>query len=275
VVQSVARRPVPVSHPKLRHVQADLRSGPAAADALAGVDVLWHLAFQLWRSPGVDMAESNAAATETVIRAGPGRIVFASSAAVYGAWPSNPLPLAESWPAWPNVECAYAGQKLLAERVLAAAAPTASLRIAAVLGPNADPLVKRASKGYQRGVPAIRGVEQALQFVHEDEVAEALHLAGSASDVTGVVNVAPADWLDAAGVAAVAGSRVLRVPRRVLLRGSEVAVRLKLIDFGADRAILLNGPLALDPSLAASALGWRATRSSAEVLEEFLAALHP
>ena len=261
-----------MSHPKLRHVQADLRSS-AAVDALAGTDMLWHLAFQLWRVPGVDMAEANAAATETVIRAGPRRVVFASSAAVYGAWPSNPLPLAESWPAWPNAECEYAGQKLLAERRLAGAAPTVSLRIAAVLGPHADPLVKRASQGYRRGVPAIRGVEQALQFVHEDDVADALHRAGAA-DATGVVNIAPADWLDAAGVASVAGSRVLRVPRRVLLRGSEVAVRLKLIDFGADRAILLNGPLALDPSLAGSSLGWQATRSSAQVLGDFLADSH-
>src|SRR5437763_120461 len=104
VVQSVARRPLPVSDPKLRHVCADLRSRDAVA-ALAGVDVLWHLAFQLWRSP--EMAAVNRAATDAVLAAAPARIVFASSAAVYGAWPENPLPLLESHPARPNDECAY------------------------------------------------------------------------------------------------------------------------------------------------------------------------
>jgi nucleoside-diphosphate-sugar epimerase len=42
------------------------------------------------------------------------------------------------------------------------------------------------------------------------------------------------------------------------------------MDMGADRAILLNGPLALDPAKAARDLGWKARRDSAQVLGEFL-----
>ena len=87
----------------------------------------------------------------------------------------------------------------------------------------------------------------------------------------GLYNVAPADWLDETGVADVSGGRVVRLPFSLLLRGSEVARRLHLLDVGADRAVLLNGPLALDPSRAAGDLGWKARRSSAEVLGEFLA----
>jgi len=58
----------------------------------------------------------------------------------------------------------------------------------------------------------------------------------------------------------------VRLPPKVLLRASEVAYRMRLTPFGADRAILLNGPLALDPTRAAETLGWRATRTSAQVL---------
>jgi hypothetical protein len=39
---------------------------------------------------------------------------------------------------------------------------------------------------------------------------------------------------------------------------------------GADRAVLLNGPLALDPARAARDLGWKARQTSADVLREFL-----
>jgi nucleoside-diphosphate-sugar epimerase len=197
--------------------------------------------------------------------------VLASSAAVYGAWPDNPLPLSEDDDARPNRECAYAEHKLKAERRCASAAPTASLRICTVLGPHADPLVKKASAGFRRAVPAARGRRQAVQFLHEDDAAPALLAAVKSEHTEGVFNIGPADWLDEAGVAEVSGGRIVRLPFGVLLHGSEVARRLRLLDIGADRAVLLNGPLALDPGRAARELAWKARRSSAEVLGEFLA----
>jgi nucleoside-diphosphate-sugar epimerase len=257
------------SHPKLSHTTADLRD-PGVRRALAGCDVIAHLGFQLWRSR--DAAGVNLGGTANVIAAAPGRIVLASSAAVYGGWPDNPLPLSEDDVARPNRECAYAEHKLEAERQCASAVPTVSLRICAVLGPNADPLVKKASAGLRRAVPAARGRRQAVQFLHEDDAAAALLTAVKTPDSAGgVYNIAPTDWLDEAGVADVSGGRVVRLPFRVLLHGSEVARRLHLLDMGADRAVLLTGPLALDPARAAQELGWKARRSSAEVLGEFLA----
>jgi len=266
-VHSVARRPLP-EHPKLTHTTADLRD-PAVRVALRGCDVIAHLGFQLWST--ADAAGVNAGGTANVIAAEPRRIILASSAAVYGGWPDNPLPLSEDDPARPNRQCPYAEDKLDAERRCAAAAPTLSLRICAVLGPHADPLVKKASAGLRQVVPAARGRRQALQFLHEDDAASALLTAVKRSDVDGLYNIATDDWLDEQGVADVSGGRVVRLPFPVLLHGSEVARRLHLMDMGADRAVLLNGPLALDPSKAAQALGWRARKGSAEVLREFLA----
>jgi UDP-glucose 4-epimerase len=265
-VRSVARRPLP-PHPKLTHVTADLRS-PEAVKALAGVDVLWHLGFQLWRRDGTG-GDANLAATENVVTARPGRVVYASSAAVYGAWPDNPLPLRETDGARPNRECAYASQKLAGERRCSDSAPTAVLRIGAVLGPHADARILRATLGYRRAVPAILGVTEALQFTDEDDVATALLVAGMSS-ATGVFNIASDDWLSAADIARLAGSRVVRLPRALLVGASEVIFRLRLLPFGADRAALVNGPLALACARAGEEFGWRPTRRSAEVLAEAL-----
>jgi UDP-glucose 4-epimerase len=253
---------------KVLHTQADLRED-AAREALAGVDVLYHLGFALWR--GRDSVHLNRDGTRNVLAARPARVVLASSAAVYGAWPDNPLPLTEDhWPR-PNRQCPYAVDKLRAERLCQAAAPTVALRIGAVLGPHADPAVAKAVRGYRLVVPAIRGKNAALQFLDEVDAAAALHRAGT-SAATGVVNIAPVDWLSAQDVAQVAGSRVLPVPRRLLLAASEATRRLRLAPFGADRAILLNGPLALDPARASDLLGWQATKSSAQVLAAALGA---
>jgi nucleoside-diphosphate-sugar epimerase len=270
-VRSVARRPV-APHPKLVHTRGDLRSSEARR-ALAGVDVLWHLGFQLWRlrGGGGDPEDANRAGTANVVAAKPGRIVFASSAAVYGAWPDNPLPLDETVPPRPNSECPYASHKLQAERICADAAPSASLRICAVLGPHADPAVRRASAGYRRAVPAASGVRQALQFLHEDDAADALLVAGM-SAATGCYNVATGDWLAPEQIADVAGGRVVRAPLRVLVTGAEVAYRARLLGFGADRAVLLGGPLALDPARARRDWGWQARQPSGAVLAGFLAA---
>jgi len=268
-VRSVARRPLP-DHPKLTHTAADLRD-PTVRRSLAGCDVVVHLGFQLWRTS--DAAGVNLGGTANVIAAAPDRIVLASSGAVYGGWPDNRLPLSEDDPVRPNRQCRYAEHKLEAERRCAVAAPTVSLRICAVLGPNADPLVKKASAGLKHVVPAARGRRQALQFLHEDDAATALLTAIKRSDVSGVFNVSPDGWLDENGVADVSGGRVVRLPFSLLLHGSEVARRLHLMDIGADRAVLLNGPLALDPARAAADLGWKAARPSADVLREFLSAL--
>ena len=262
-MRSVARRDLP-RHPKLVHTRADLGEA-SARRALEGVDVLVHLAFRMWRDGSANrLGPENLAGTANVLAARPVRVVFASSATVYGAWPDNPLPLTEDAEPRPNPEVPYAAQKLEAERRCAASAPTANLRISAVLGPHADPQVRRSATGYRLAVPAVPGVAQALQFLDEDDAAAALH-AAARSTATGVFNVATADWMSEVDISRATGGRVLRLPLKVVLPASEVLARLRLLPFGADRSIFLNGPIALDAGRA-EAFGWRPTRTSSEVL---------
>ena len=285
-VRSVARRPLgPAAAGRLQersvHVCADVRD-PGARKALEGVDVLYHLASQVWQGAGADglrtMAEVNVEGTRNILRARPGAVVLVSSAAVYGAWPDNPLPLDEAVRACPNPECPYGGQKLLAETVCAQEAGNWTIvRLAAVLGPHADARVARAVRGYRLAVPAVRGVRQAVQWLDESDAVEGLQAAGRALVTPGrgaageVFNIATQDWLSAVEAASVAGSRVATVPRRALLAGSRVGKRLGATPFGADRAVLISGPLALSVAKARQVLGWQPTRTSAEVLSDALA----
>jgi nucleoside-diphosphate-sugar epimerase len=82
--------------------------------------------------------------------------------------------------------------------------------------------------------------------------------------------VATADWMSETDISRVAGGRVIRLPLKVVLPASEVLARLRLLPFGVDRSIFLNGPIALDPGRAADDLGWRPTRTSADVLAGFV-----
>ena len=84
---------------RLVHTQADLNE-PAARSALEGVDLLYHLAAQVWQSRGaagpLQMRTTNIEGTRNMLLARPGAFVFASSVSVYGAWPDNPLPMDET-----------------------------------------------------------------------------------------------------------------------------------------------------------------------------------
>ena len=115
----------------------------------------------------------------------------------------------------------------------------------------------------------MRGASQAVQFVDEEDAAAALHEAG-VREVTGPINVATADWLDENEIAAVAGTRVIRLPRRAWLLLSEAGFRLRLLPFGVDRASLMAGPLAMSIVRAQETLDWRPSRTSRDVLGSLL-----
>jgi nucleoside-diphosphate-sugar epimerase len=285
-VRSVGRRPLSPAVTGLLqgrsvHVRADVRD-PAARRALEGVDVLYHLAAQVWQGRGAGglatMAEVNVDGTRNILRARAGAVVLVSSAAAYGAWPDNPLPMDEDHPACPNHECPYGGHKLLSEAICAQEQSNwAIVRLAAVLGPHADARVARAVQGYRLAVPAVRGVRQAVQWLDEADAVAGLQAVGRAlvapgRDVAGeVFNIATQDWLSAPEAAAVAHSRVATVPRRSLLAGARVGRRLGITPFGADRAVLITGPLALSVTKATKVLGWQPERTSAQVLSDALA----
>jgi UDP-glucose 4-epimerase len=288
-VRSVARRPLarPVDEgtsatagtARVVHTQADL-SGPGARSALAGVDVLYHLAAQVWQSRGpggaLEMRTANLEGTRNMLLARPGAFVFASSASVYGAWPDNPLPMDEAHKARPNLECPYAQQKLASERACAELAGRwVALRLSAVLGPHADARVARAVHAYRLAVPAVAGAGQALQWLDEDDAVEGLLAAGRSllggGGIDGhVLNLAPPDWLGPSDMAELAHSRVLELPRGVLVGMSELMKRLGVTPFGADRAALIGGPLAVSATKAHRLLGWQPAKTSAEVLVEAL-----
>jgi UDP-glucose 4-epimerase len=257
------------------HTQADLNK-PAARSAVEGVDLLYHLAAQVWQGRGaagaLEMRTANVEGTRNMLLARPGAFVFASSVSVYGAWPDNPLPMDEAHQPRPNLECPYAQQKLASERACAELAGRwAVLRLSAVLGPHADVRVARAVRAYRWAVPAVGGAGQALQWLDEGDAVEGLLAAGRSLVAGGgadgqAVNLATADWLGPGDMAELAHSRVLELPRRVLIGMSELGKKLGITPFGADRAALIGGPLAVSAAKAHQLLGWQPTKTSAEVL---------
>lgn len=254
-VTAIDRAPVSVEHPRLAVLRGD--AAELAAGALRGADALVHLAFVLlrgWRSRGA-MARANVDMTRRVCGAagdaGVARVVFLSSAAVYGGGEK----LTEAAPLEPLPGFVYAADKVACERWLMEELPRAvRLRPHIVLGPQALPLLKRLVRlrvGLRQAPPLPQ-----LQLVHEQDVVAAI-LHALARDVSGPFNLATDDAFTLDELVAYAGGARLRVSpatARMLLRA------LWLLGGAGGEPGWGGGltrPLTLDTARARMLLGWR------------------
>ena len=210
--------------------RVDVASSDLTA-VLDGVETIVHLAGV--DSDGTDgalLTHVNVEGTRKVLEAaatvGVRRIVQTSSAAVYGAWPNNPIPITEDAALRPNPGFLPALHDAENERRLAA---VVRARHPATVGGNHAPhgarssdRVRTASSRARRlGRPpvSVRGAARPIQVVHVDDAASALALAVT-RDLDGVYNVAADGWVSDATVRSLVGGGPPALPddlaRRVL-----------------------------------------------------------
>ena len=181
------------------------------ASRLTGVDVIVHLAFVM--DPIEDalaMRDINVNGSQNVFtcaaESGVDKVIYTSSATVYGAHPDNEVPLTEESPLRANLDFSYAAHKLEVEyiaREFRSDNPEVCLTVfrpAIVFGAGVDNAWSRFIEAPI--LFAVKDHAPPFQFVHEDEVVAALAFAVF-RDLDGVFNLTPRGWLandEAAGL---------------------------------------------------------------------------
>ena len=172
--------------PKTTFVKGDVRDREQIKQLLAQheIDCLIHLAFILnpirdeGRMYDVDV-NGCAAVLAAASEAGTQQVLVTSSTTAYGAFPDNPVPIAEDWPVRGAPEFAYARDKADADRVCqlwAAEHPDRVMTIVRpciVFGPSVDNYLVRSWENAPF-FPVLDGVDQEFQLVHEDDLVAAL-----------------------------------------------------------------------------------------------------
>lgn len=206
----------------------DVRSS-ALEPRLKGVDVLVHLAFVM--DPIKDEAEMrdvNVNGSQNVFKsagkAGVKKVLYTSSATAYGAHPDNDVPLREESPLRANLDFSYPAHKLEVEYVVKefrSEYPDVTVTVfrpAIVFGPHVD-----NAWSHMLELPfavCVGGYSPPMQFVHEEDVADALFFAVF-NDLDGPYNLAAEGHLEFDKMLALLGKRRLDLPEALAFSFSE------------------------------------------------------
>lgn len=294
----IARRPFdPAEHgwTKMAYRQGDVRDRAALEQAFRDADVVVHLAFLVMGSSGsADNRAINVDGTLNAFRAaaaaGASRFVYASSVAAYGFHADNPVGMTEDWPTRPADHLSYAREKAELEHLLATEAGAHPelglylLRPPIVLGPHtfgAKELVAGPFAGLARGLGRLAGRVNRLpvplpapvpplpvQFVHEDDVGQALVLCAVGAGPPGAYNIAGDGILTGVEVARELGLTPVPVPGRLAQVAARAAARLPSVPFAPSTAWAeaMSHPAIMDTTKARRELGWRPRYTGLEAL---------
>ncbi|MCP4502967.1 MAG: NAD-dependent epimerase/dehydratase family protein [Deltaproteobacteria bacterium] len=250
------------------------------ARLLQGCDALVHLAAQInppRRGGRAAMRLLHERGTQITMRAAKQaeipRVVLVSSAVVYGAHDDNPDFISEDHALRPLADFPYGLDKKLQEDIFndekSSWQSAATLRSAIIFSKQTDNYLSHMLRIAPGILPAVDGKRPALQFVHTDDVAEALATLATGKP-KGAFNFggAPSPYDE---VARIAGLKVVNIPRRALAPFLNVGARFVPAKWRAPAYVLdqLAHPYVLSSKRAESELGVVA-RSSAEALADML-----
>ena len=271
----------PLAARAVRLVDGDIRDRETVAEAMAGIDVVFHQAAiritQCAEEPRLALevlADGTFNVVEAAVAAGVGKVVAASSASVYGM--ADEFPTTESQHPYNN-RTLYGAAKVFNEGVLRSfhdthGLPYVALRYFNVYGPRMDvhgvytEVLIRWMERIARGEPPLilGDGSQTMDFVYIDDVARSNIHAATADCDDGVFNVASGTETSLAELArallAVMGSSLTpeHGPER-----SVNAVRRRIADVSAARDVLgFETKVGLDEGLTRLVSWWRGQMQS-------------
>ncbi len=276
-VLALARRPE--THDSLKALGATPVSGTledarGLREALAGVDVVYHVAGLTSAKDEAEFLAVNDEGTRRVLEAAgdaapAARVVYVSSQAAVGPSPAG-TPLGED--AAPRPLTGYGRSKLAGERAVAASGrPWAIVRPPSVYGPRDREFLQLFRLARLRVTPVFGDGTQELSLVFVRDLAEAIALAGTRPEAAGrIYHAAHARPVTSGDLARAVGRALGATPYVVPLPGALAAPLVGLVGraaaalgrrtvINADKmAEFLAPSWLLDSSRAARDLGWTA-----------------
>jgi nucleoside-diphosphate-sugar epimerase len=261
-------------------IRADVRDAESCARACDGIDLVVHAVAQVPLAKDQRLFQSVTVVGARVLldacaRARVRKVVVISSSAIFGV--PRALPITEATVPLPGE--AYGRAKLEAERValdfVTRGLDVTLIRPRTILGHGRLGIFQILFEWVRRGRPVyVLGTgDNRYQFVHADDLADACLRAGDRAGPD-VFNVGAErfgtmrELLE--GLVGHAGtkSRVRSLPSRVTVAAMDLTSRLGVSPLGAYHALMYGRAMYFDVTHAKETLGWRATRSNDQMIDE-------
>lgn len=299
-IVGIARRPFdPSVHgwSKMEYRRGDVRDPDALRDAFEDADVVVHLAFMITGTASRETirainVDGTLAAFAAAAAAGAQRFVYASSVAAYGFHEDNPIGMTEDWPVRPAARLFYAQEKAELERLLGEQAEEHPgvglylLRPPIVLGPHAvgakDVLPAAVTAAAQRMLSLanrlrlpipVPAPDLPMQFIHEDDVGQALLKCVAAEGPAGAYNIAAEGVLTVSDVLRELGLTPLPLPAALARGAAQAAALIPPLPFvppAAEWVEAATHPAIMDTTKAKRELGWHPKYTALEALRDTL-----
>jgi len=278
-IVGIDRTPPPMPPAKLDFVATDLRAA-GLARALAGVDVAIHPdtahggAHHNGGAAQAPGAHTTRQILDAFLAAGVGTVVHVSTALVYGASETNPVPLTEqvaarARPDYPPAHLALVNEEVV--RSFAHAHPerrVVILRPVTVLGAGIDSPVTRHLESPL--LPLVRGFDPPVQFVDVDDLAAAAHLVATEPRARGIYNVAAEGWLTTSDVRRLLARPTVHLPQETAAGVAAALHRCGLLATPPGALRYLMHPWVVDTTRLRD-LGWHAAAGQRQILHRFVA----
>jgi UDP-glucose 4-epimerase len=264
--------------PKTTFAQLDVRDKAGVHELFerARPDCVMHLAFLL--NPIHDeaaMYDVDVNGTQNVLEAasaaGVGQVLVTSSTTAYGAFPDNPVPLTEDDPVRGAPDFSYARDKAESDRLCQLWALRHPERVMTIVrpcivfGPDVDNYIVRL--WLRQPFRADFGMpDQPMQFVHVDDVADAL-IGLVEGRHPGVFNVAADGYISVNEASNLLGLKARRVPYKVFKRVAAVLWKTRVSEAPAGQLEFAIHPWVASNERLKKTTGWSPRWTSREVFE--------
>ncbi|MCU0822417.1 MAG: NAD-dependent epimerase/dehydratase family protein [Spirochaetes bacterium] len=262
---------------KVEFHRVDIRS-EKLFDILKGVDVLYHLAFIVGeiknkkKTYDININGSrnvfNACVKNKIKKA-----IYTSSATAYGSHKDNPPVFYEDSPLAENDDNYYNKSKVEVENFVSdffkehPEIKLTIIRAALLFGPNIDNMFSRLFSLPISSLPM--GSKAENQYIHEEDLGEALHLAYK-KDIPGIFNVGADDSIPTAETFKRAGVLVIPVPAILLKPLANLAFKIGLFPAGGGWVSVSMYTIFINSDKFKKVTGWKPKYNSSETFNSWL-----
>jgi len=264
---------------KVQFYKTDIRNA-SIFNILQDVDIVYHFAFIVSeindKQEAIDInINGSQNIFEACVRNKVRKVIYASSATVYGANADNPIGIKEDHPLSLNKDSYYNTSKVKVEKFVIAYFSyhpdiiLTVLRTALLIGPNMDNMF---SKLYSLPVIALAMGRTIYQhYIHEVDLGEALYLTYR-KDLPGIYNVGADNAVPARWAWKMAGVRVIPLPSPILKWVANIGYKMGILPASSGWASLSEYTVFPSSEKFKQASGWQPQYSSDEAFLDYIKA---